>query len=36
MSHERLNGLEFLCIKNKLLNEVDINIVIDDFALRNC
>lgn len=34
MSHERLNGLTTLYIENKLLDKIDINIVIDDFALK--
>ena len=35
MSQERLNGLATLCIEKKLLDEVDINGIIDDFASRN-
>jgi hypothetical protein len=35
MSQERLNGLATLCIEKKLLDEIDINTVIDDFASRN-
>jgi hypothetical protein len=32
MSQERLNGLATLCIEKKLLDKVDINIIINDFA----
>jgi hypothetical protein len=35
MSQERLNGLATLCIEKKLLDEIDINTIIDDFASRN-
>jgi hypothetical protein len=35
MSQERLNGLTTLCIEKRLLNEIDINTIIDDFASRN-
>lgn len=34
-SQEPLNDLATLCIKKKLLYEVDINTTIDDFILRN-
>jgi hypothetical protein len=32
MSQERLNGLTTLCIKKRLLHEIDIETIIDDFA----
>ncbi|XP_062232383.1 uncharacterized protein LOC133929596 [Phragmites australis] len=35
MSHERLNGLATLCIEKKLLDEIDIDTIINDFASRN-
>jgi len=35
MSQERLNGLVALCIEKKLLDEIDINSIINDFASRN-
>lgn len=35
MSQERLNGLSTLCIEKKLLDEIDINSIINDFASRN-
>jgi hypothetical protein len=35
MSQERLNDLATLCIEKRLLNEIDINTIIDDFASRN-
>jgi len=35
MSQERLNGLATLCIEKKLLDEIDINSIINDFASRN-
>jgi hypothetical protein len=35
MTQERLNYLATLCIKKKLLDEIDINSIIDDFVLRN-
>jgi hypothetical protein len=35
MSQERLNHLATLCIEKKLLGEIDINSIIDDFVLRN-
>ena len=40
MSHEKLNGLATLCIEKRLLNEIDIDTIITDFASstirRNC
>ena len=35
MTQERLNGLATLCIEKKLLDEIDINPIISDFAPRN-
>ena len=35
MSQERLNDLATLCIEKKLLDEIDINIIINDFASQN-
>lgn len=35
MSQERLNGLTTLCIEKKLLDDIDINSIINDFASRN-
>jgi hypothetical protein len=35
MSQERLNGLATLCIENKLLDDVNIEAIIDDFVSRN-
>jgi len=35
MSQERLNGLATLCIEKKLLDEIDIHAIINDFASRN-
>ena len=35
MSQERLNGLATLCIEKRLLDEIDIDTIINDFASRN-
>jgi hypothetical protein len=35
VSQERLNGLATLCIEKKLLDDVNIEAIIDDFASRN-
>jgi hypothetical protein len=35
MSQERLNGLATLCIEKKLLDEIDIEAIISDFAAAN-
>lgn len=35
MTQERLNHLATLCIEKKLLDEIDINTIIDDFASRD-
>jgi hypothetical protein len=35
LSQERLNSLATLCIEKRLLDEIDINTIIDDFASRN-
>ncbi|KAF0894828.1 hypothetical protein E2562_003712 [Oryza meyeriana var. granulata] len=32
---ERLNGLATLCIEKRLLDEIDIDTIINDFASRN-
>lgn len=35
MPHERLNGLATLCIEKILLNKIDIDGIISDFASRH-
>uniref|UniRef100_A0ACD5ZYU4 Uncharacterized protein n=1 Tax=Avena sativa TaxID=4498 RepID=A0ACD5ZYU4_AVESA len=35
MSQERLNGLATICIEKKLLDEIDIDTIINDFASRS-
>jgi hypothetical protein len=35
MSQEMLNGLATLCIEKKLLDDVNIEAIINDFASRN-
>jgi hypothetical protein len=35
MPQESLNGLATLCIEKKLLDDVNIEVIIDDFASRN-
>jgi hypothetical protein len=35
MSQEPLNVLATLCIEKRLLDEIDTNTIIDDFASRN-
>jgi hypothetical protein len=35
MSQERLNQLATLCIEKKLLDDINIEAIIDDFASRN-
>jgi hypothetical protein len=35
MSQERLNGLATLCIEKKLVDEIDIDSIVTDFASRN-
>jgi len=35
MSQERLNGLTILCIEKKLLDEINIDIMVTDFASKN-
>jgi hypothetical protein len=35
MSQERLNGLETLCIEKKLVDEIDTDSIVTDFASRN-
>jgi hypothetical protein len=35
MSQERLNGLATLCIEKKLLDTIDLDKIISDFASKN-
>lgn len=35
MSQERLNGLAMLCIEKNTLDNIDLDIFLNDFALRN-
>jgi len=35
ISRERLNGLATLCIEKRLFDKIDIDTIINDFALRN-
>jgi hypothetical protein len=35
MTQDRLNGLAILCIQKKLLDEIDLNGIIDDFVSQN-
>ena len=35
MTQERLNGLATLCIEKKLLDEIDIDPIVSDFASKN-
>jgi hypothetical protein len=35
MSQERLNGLATLCIEKNMLDQIDVDTIIDDFASRN-
>jgi hypothetical protein len=35
MSQERLNGLATLCIEKGLLDEIDIDFIVTDFASTN-
>jgi hypothetical protein len=35
MSQERLNGLAIICIEKKLLDEIDIETIINDFTFRS-
>jgi hypothetical protein len=35
MSQERLNGLAILCIEKILLDEIDIDTIINDFASKH-
>ena len=35
MSQDRLNGLATLCIEKKLLDKINIDAIINDFASRN-
>jgi hypothetical protein len=35
MLQERLNGLAMCSIEKDILNKIDLDVVIEDFALRN-
>ena len=35
MSQQRLNGLATLCIEKDLLDEIDIDTIVSDFASQN-
>ena len=35
MSQERLNDLAILCIENNMLENIDVDTIINDFASRN-
>jgi hypothetical protein len=35
MTHDRLNGLAILYIEKKLLYEIDLNSISDDFVSQN-
>ena len=35
MSQERLNDLEILCIEKKMLENIDVDTIINDFAFKN-
>ncbi|XP_024989249.1 uncharacterized protein LOC112523805 [Cynara cardunculus var. scolymus] len=35
MSQERLNGLAILCIEKDMLDNIDLDVIIDDFASKN-
>jgi hypothetical protein len=35
MSQERLNGLAMCCIEKNILDNIDLDIVLNDFASRN-
>ena len=35
MSQERLNGLATLCIEKNLVDEIDIDTIVSDFASQN-
>jgi hypothetical protein len=35
MTQDRLNGLAILCIEKKMLDEIDLNGIIDDFVSQN-
>ncbi|VAI92795.1 unnamed protein product [Triticum turgidum subsp. durum] len=35
MSQDRLNGLAMCCIEKNMLDNIDLDIVIDDFASKN-
>jgi hypothetical protein len=35
MTQDRLNGLAILCIEKKMLDDIDLNGIIDDFVSQN-
>ena len=35
MSQEKLNGLTILCLEKKLLDKIDIDTIVTDFASKN-
>jgi hypothetical protein len=35
ITQDRLNGLAILCVEKKLLDEIYLNNIIDDFVLQN-
>lgn len=35
MSQDRLNGLATLCIEKDKLDEINVDLIVDDFASRN-
>ena len=35
MSQEKLNGLAILCIENEMLEKIDIENIINEFACQN-
>ena len=35
MSQERLNGLAILCIKKNMLENIDVDTIINNFASQN-
>lgn len=35
MTQDKLNGLTILCIEKKLLDEIDLNNIIDNFVSQN-
>jgi len=35
MSQEKLNDLTILCLEKKLLDKIDIDTIVTDFAIKN-